>query len=100
MLPRRHLVRFTHPTRPDRDLAHNTNCVTPNEFKKERGYTAHDQPGELFNVRDDPSQRHNLYGERPEVVRERKALLERYKREGRSTPGLPRKNDVPIGSSP
>jgi arylsulfatase A-like enzyme len=68
----------------------------PEWFKKERGYTAHDQPGELFDMRQDISQRRNLYAEKPEVVRSLKALLEKYKRDGRSTPGAPQKNDVPI----
>ncbi len=68
----------------------------PPWLKKERGYTAHDQPGELFDMRQDISQRRNLYAEQPEVVRTLKELLEKYKRDGRSTPGAPQKNDVPI----
>ena len=68
----------------------------PAWFKQERGYTAHDQPGELFDMRQDLSQRRNLYAEKPEVVRTLKELLERYKRNGRSTPGAPQKNDVPL----
>jgi arylsulfatase A-like enzyme len=70
----------------------------PAWFKQERGYTAHDQPGELFDVRQDPSERRNLYAERPEIVREMKELLDKYKREGRSTPGAPQKNDEPPGA--
>lgn len=66
------------------------------ELKAERGYTAHDQPGELFNLRVDPAQRHNRYAEQPQLVRELKALLEKYQAEGRSNPGAARKNDVPI----
>jgi len=48
----------------------------PEWFKKERGSTAHDQPGELFDMRQDISQRRNLYAEQPEVVRTLKELLE------------------------
>jgi arylsulfatase A len=66
----------------------------PEWLKKERGYTPHSQPGELFNVRQDRSQRQNRYAEHPEVLRELKALLERYKRDGRSTPGAPQENDA------
>jgi arylsulfatase A len=58
----------------------------PDWFKKERGYVAHDQPGELFRLSQDLSERKNLYAEQPEKVRELKALLEKYKREGRSVP--------------
>ena len=38
----------------------------------------------------------NHYAEQPEVVRTLKELLEKYKRDGRSTPGTPQKNDVPL----
>jgi arylsulfatase A-like enzyme len=72
----------------------------PEWFKQERGYTARDQPGELFDLRQDLAERRNLYAERPEVVRALKELLEKYKREGRSTPGAPQKNDVPIEARP
>jgi len=58
----------------------------PDWLKQERGYVAHRQPGELFNVREDLSERKNLYAEQPEKVRELKALLEKYKSEGRSRP--------------
>jgi arylsulfatase A len=70
----------------------------PQWFKDMRGYIKHDLPGELFNLAKDPSQRLNLYAERPKVVSELKSLLEKYKRDGRSTPGTPQKNDVTIGS--
>jgi arylsulfatase A-like enzyme len=71
----------------------------PDWFRQERGYTAHQQPGELYNLRDDLSQRHNLYADQPELVRTLKTLLEKYKRDGRSTPGAPQPNDVPVGVS-
>jgi arylsulfatase A-like enzyme len=68
----------------------------PRWLKDERGYTPHDQPGELFNLREDPVQRHNRYAERPQLVAELKALLAKYQREGRSTPGAAQQNDVPL----
>jgi arylsulfatase A-like enzyme len=68
----------------------------PQWLKDERGYTKHDQPGELFNLRDDLAERHNYYAEKPELVRELKTLLEKYKADGRSTPGAPQPNDVEL----
>jgi arylsulfatase A len=56
----------------------------PQWFKDQRGYKPHNQPGELFNVAKDLAQRDNLYAQQPEIVRELKELLEKYKREGRS----------------
>jgi hypothetical protein len=44
----------------------------------------------------DLSERRNLYGERADKVRELKELLEKYKREGRSTPGASQQNDVSV----
>ena len=68
----------------------------PQWLKDERAYTAHSQPGELFNLRDDIAQKHNLFAEKPELVRELKVLLEKYQRDGRSTPGPVQQNDVAI----
>ena len=70
----------------------------PDWLKQERGYRPHTQPGELYDLGHDLAERRNLYAERPEVVRELKALLEQYKRDGRSTPGPPQQNDVPLGA--
>ena len=67
----------------------------PQWLKDERGYVKHDQPGELFNMRDDLAERRNQFADHPEVVRELKELLEKYQRDGRSTPGALQKNDVP-----
>jgi len=64
----------------------------PQWFKRERGYTVHHQPGELFDLCQDLPERRNLHGERPEIVRELNGLLEKYKREGRSAPGKPQKS--------
>jgi len=59
----------------------------PDWFKQQRGYTTNEFAGELYNLHDDLAQRRNLYGEKPEVVKRLKALLEKYKAQGRSTPG-------------
>lgn len=56
----------------------------PEWLKKERGYESHSYPGELYHLNDDLAQSRNLYGDYPEKVKELKALLERYKAEGRS----------------
>ncbi|MBM4000872.1 MAG: arylsulfatase [Planctomycetes bacterium] len=68
----------------------------PRWLKEERGYTSHPHAGELFNLREDPAQRRNHYAEKPERVKELKGLLEKYQREGRSTPGPPQPNDAEI----
>jgi arylsulfatase A len=66
----------------------------PEWFKSERGYTPNSFPGELYNLHDDLIERRNLYGEQPAVVQRLKALLEKYKADGRSTPG-PRQTNTP-----
>lgn len=78
------------------DAANGDDNKEPDWFKKERGYTEHDQPGELFDVRQDLSERRNQYAQQPEIVRELKELLKKYQREGRSTPGAAQPNDVPL----
>lgn len=69
------------------DAASGDDNHEPNWFKQERGYQTNQFPGELYNLRDDLVQRRNLYRENPEVVKHLKALLEKYKADGRSTPG-------------
>ena len=68
----------------------------PPWLKSERSYSTHTHPVELFNVREDLSQRNNLYADQPEIVSKLKALLIKYMEDGRSTPGLPQANDVEI----
>ncbi len=53
----------------------------PDWFKEVRGYTAHDLPGELFDLEEDISERVNRYGDCPEIVREMTCMLERAKSE-------------------
>ncbi len=69
----------------------------PEWFKQERGYQADSFPGQLFDLQDDLSQRRNRYGEQPRVVARLKALLEKYKADGRSTPGPPQKHALGAG---
>jgi arylsulfatase A-like enzyme len=67
----------------------------PDWLKRQRGYEPHEHPGELYNLREDLIQSKNRYGQRPEIVRELTALLQKYIRDGRSTPGQPQRNDIP-----
>lgn len=57
----------------------------PEWFKKERGYLAHDCPGELFNLKDDIAERVNRHRDHPEVVRKLSGLLAKVKRRGSPT---------------
>ncbi len=54
----------------------------PEWFRRERGYEAHNLPGELFDLRQDEAERSNCYDHRPEVVRELSRVLEDAKRDG------------------
>ncbi len=54
------------------------------------------QPAQLYNLDNDLSETTNLYAERPDLVAELTALLEQQIQEGRSTPGVAQKNDVPV----
>ncbi|MBM4017812.1 MAG: twin-arginine translocation signal domain-containing protein [Planctomycetes bacterium] len=58
----------------------------PDWLRKERGYEPHNQPGELYDLAQDPAERRNLYAQHPDIVQRLKALLEKYKAEGRSVP--------------
>lgn len=49
---------------------------------------------QLYNVKTDPAESKNMYSEYPEIVKELKELLQKYIREGRSTPGSIQTNDV------
>jgi arylsulfatase A len=54
----------------------------PEWFKEMRGYTSHQYPGELFNIREDISEKANLYGDYPEIVKELSGLLKQVKLHG------------------
>jgi arylsulfatase A-like enzyme len=72
----------------------------PEWLKKERGYADHDQPGELYNLRDDLIEAKNLYAERPEMVADLMQRLQKQIDAGRSTPGESQPNDVPVPIDP
>jgi arylsulfatase A len=54
--------------------------------------TARGAPGQLYNLEADPGETKNLYFERPEIVKELKALLDQSKTSGRSRPERPTTN--------
>jgi len=58
----------------------------PDWFQQERGYTRNPHSEQLYNLREDISQRHNLYAEQPQRVRELSALLKTLEQQGRSRP--------------
>lgn len=68
----------------------------PEWMKKQRGYVAHDQPGELYNLKEDLIEKTNQYAAQPAKVKELRKLLEKYVAEGRSTPGPAQSNDVKV----
>lgn len=50
----------------------------PDWYDTTQNYTANDAPGELYDLRQDLSQRHNLYAKHPDKVAELKAKLVKY----------------------
>jgi arylsulfatase A-like enzyme len=51
-------------------------------------------PGQLYNIATDPGEENNVYDRHPDIVKRLSALLDRYRSEGRSTPG-PRVEPTP-----
>ena len=47
---------------------------------------------QLYDMDQDPGEKHNVYKEHPDIVEESRALLQQYIKNGRSTPGTPQKN--------
>ncbi len=74
-------VLIDHPSGDNNNPGRN---AEPEWFRRERGAKAHDRPVELFNLREDRVQRANLAAAHPDKVEAMQALLERYRREGRS----------------
>ena len=58
------------------------------------------QPVQLYNLAEDLAETRNLAAEQPERVAEMSAKLENIISDGRSTPGQPQKNDVPVRRFP
>jgi len=56
----------------------------PNKIEPKPG----EPEGQLYNLKDDPSENKNLYAEKPEVVLELTAILNKYKEQGRSAPKM------------
>jgi arylsulfatase A-like enzyme len=73
-------------------------AAEPAWIKKARGYEPDQSEGQLYNLREDPAQKANLFASQPAVVRELQNRLDEQRREGRSTPGAPQSNDTPPGS--
>jgi len=61
----------------------------PTPGKEEEGLPA----VQLFNLKNDPSEKVNVQYQYPEVVSELKRLMKKYVEEGRSTAGKPQKNE-------
>jgi arylsulfatase A len=53
-------------------------------------------PVQLFNMAEDAGEQRNVADRHPDVVKDLQALLEKYVKEGRSTPGAPQRNDVSV----
>ena len=51
---------------------------------------------QLYDMQDDPEEKHNLYMKNPDKVRDLLDLLRKQVSNGRSTPGLPQANDVSV----
>ena len=64
-----------------------TTTREPDWFKAERGYSDHDLPGELFNLKDDIAERQNLYDQHPDIVRSMSRRLEEIKAQGEALAG-------------
>lgn len=62
---------------------------SPKPGKEEEGLP----PVQLYNLKNDPSEKENLQAQNPEVVQKLTGLLKKYIEDGRSTPGKPQKND-------
>lgn len=65
-------------------IAAKTGAVSkvPEWFDQANGYTRNTQPGELYNLRNDLAQKHNLYAEQPDKVRELTTLLKQVRAKG------------------
>ena len=53
-------------------------------------------PIQLYNLASDPGERTNVQEQHPDEAARLTRLLEKYVTDGRSTPGMPRKNDRPV----
>ncbi len=58
------------------------------------------QPAQLYHLKNDLAEAHNLYADRPEIVSQLNQAMERLVVNGRSTPGPTQANDVPVQWTP
>jgi len=56
--------------------------AVPAWFDEENGYSKNDQPGELYNLREDLAQKENLYAKKPDLVLELTSLMEKIRAKG------------------
>ena len=49
---------------------------------------------QLYNLRDDPGEKNNLFEKQPERVEQMTQVAREFVVNGRSTPGAPRRNDT------
>jgi arylsulfatase A-like enzyme len=61
-------------------------AAEPAWWKTKKGIQPHTEPAELFNLKDDLAETTNLHAKQPERVKAMKALLAKYKADGRSVP--------------
>ena len=61
-------------------------AAEPAWWKERFGVRKHDQPAELFHLKEDLRETKNLYAQYPERAKEMHALLDKYKTEDRSVP--------------
>ncbi|TWT57831.1 Arylsulfatase [Thalassoglobus neptunius] len=52
------------------------------------------QKSELYNIREDPGEQHDLLAEHPEIASRLTSAITEIVENGRSTPGVPQKNDT------
>jgi arylsulfatase A len=74
-------------------------CAGSGGWSAPREPAAHKQglpPVQLYDLSADIGETTNVEGQHPEVVAAMETLLKKYIDDGRSTPGAPQKNDVPI----
>ena len=70
------------------DASHGSHTKVPEWLAAAQGYAPNVHDVELFDLRTDPGQRHNLCEQHREVVAELQALLRRLREQGHSAPRL------------
>jgi len=61
-------------------------AAEPKAWRERFGIQPHTEPAELFHLAEDPRETKNLYAQYPDRARAMRALLEKYKADGRSVP--------------